>query len=451
MIQGLKWLAWRQRVNEHLFLDSIGHQLQTIVATTFMNGDISVSDKPQGDAQPPSDQAIEEKRHNPVTQLSHSLETISLSLGSRAIFGYFHFGDIFSGFYHTKDFKDSRAEDIRIRLRFLVFFFALAVPAYAVVDYFTLTHEHFTEIAMARGLLSLVHIIVLLISLRTLSILQVNTLLVVDILAVALFYSASIYILHSGSGELAPLGYTFMPLLIIVMLGLFPLTLSSSLLIMSVVIGSYLGLQMVLDRLISKESLDMMFLSLLFMGIVLWLQSGQLLMMLKLYRESTRDVLTGLINRRVLMKFLADEATQNEEHGRCFSVLMADIDRFKLINDTYGHFTGDLVLKAVSRMMENELRLGDIVARFGGEEFVAVLPGIESDQAVAVAERICIACRKLRVLGPDGREVQCKISIGVTDFIPGEDVEITLRRADEALYMAKQQGRNRVVYLPTFT
>ena len=235
--------------------------------------------------------------------------------------------------------------------------------------------------------------------------------------------------------------------MIIVMLGLFPLTLISSFLIMMlVVIVPYLGLQVWLDRVVSQETFNMLVLFLLFMGIVLWLQSGQLLMLLKLYRESTRDALTGLINRRVLMKFLDDEVNQHRDKGRCFSILMLDLDRFKLINDNYGHITGDLVLKATARLLENELRLGDIVARFGGEEFVAVLPGLESFEAVAVAERIRKACTNTYISAPDGSEVTFSTSIGVAEYRESESIETILRRVDDALYDAKEQGRNRVVY-----
>jgi len=363
------------------------------------------------------------------------------------LFASFRFWDIFSALQHTKDFKDGRAEYITTRLRFMAFFFALAVPLYIPVDYFTLTREHLVPIVIVRCILSLIHGFVCWLTFRKLSINAANTLLGLDMLAAALFYVATITILHSGVGEVPHVGYTFMPFMIIVMLGLFPLTLISSFLIMVlVVIVPYLGLQVWLDRLVSQETFNMLVLFLLFMGIVLWLQSGQLLMLLKLYRESTRDALTGLINRRVLMKFLDDEVDQNRDNGRCFSILMLDLDRFKLINDDYGHITGDLVLKATARLLENELRLGDIVARFGGEEFVAVLPGLESDEAVAVAERICKACTNTYVSTPDGGEVTFSTSIGVAEYRDGENIGTTLRRADNALYDAKEQGRNRVVY-----
>lgn len=360
------------------------------------------------------------------------------------MFSAFRFADILSALLHTRDFKDSRAGYIASRLRFMAFFFAVAVPLYIPVDYFTLKAEHFMPIVIARCILSLAHIAIGLSTLLNLTLRQVNTLVAMEILAASLFYVVTMGILLGGSNGVPPIGYSFMPFLIIAMLGVFPLTLASSLLIMMLVVGSYAGLQIWLGALFSRETLDALYLFLLFMGIILWLQSGQLLMLLKLYRESTRDPLTGLINRRVLMKFLEGEIDQNLKSGRHFSVLMLDLDRFKRINDDYGHLTGDMVLMATARMLEHELRLGDIVARFGGEEFVVVLPGVTEDMAAAVAERICKACTGVRVLATDGREVTFTCSIGVTEYISGEAIEITLGRVDDALYDAKNLGRNRV-------
>jgi len=363
-------------------------------------------------------------------------------------FTFFRLGDIFSSRFHTKDFKDSRADYINTRLRYMAFFFAVAVPLYIPVDYYTLSAEHLTPIILVRCIIGLLQVLVCLLTLRVKTLQEVNYLLAADILLAGLFYMTVMYLLGSGVGEEPSVGYTFMPLMIIAMLGLFPMTLVSSFLTMLLVVVPYLLLQGLFGRLVTLETFDMVFLMMLFMGIVFWLQTGQLLMLLNLYRESTRDALTGLINRRVLMRFLADEVLQNRDKGRRFSILILDLDRFKHINDDHGHLTGDLVLKATARLLESELRLSDIVARFGGEEFVAVLPGLAREEAVKVAERICKVCSETQVSGPDGSEVRFTSSIGVTEYRSGEGIEATLRRADDALYDAKERGRNRVIYIP---
>ena len=406
--------------------------------------EIPLTDNQVKDPDSLGQQSIADKRQLTCYPAGHAREDICAT--QHRFFTAFRFADIFSSRSYTNDFKESRAEYIKIRLRIMALFFAVAVLLYIPVDYFTLSGEHFIPIVIVRFVLSLFHIFVCLTTLRRLSNFQVHFLLGLDIFVASLFYVATIYILQDGVSEIPPAGYAFMPIMIIVMLGLFPLTLCSSILIMMLVAGSYAGLQLWLDVAFNHELLNMLFLILLFMGIVLWQQSGQLLMLLKLYRESTRDMLTGLINRRVLMRFLEYEVEQNRDSGRRFSVLMIDLDRFKHINDDYGHLTGDIVLKATARMLENEMRLSDIVARFGGEEFVVLLPGLESDTAFAVAERICRACNEIKVLATDGREVSFTCSIGVAEYSSSEIIETTIRRADDALYDAKVQGRNQVIY-----
>ena len=153
-----------------------------------------------------------------------------------------------------------------------------------------------------------------------------------------------------------------------------------------------------------------------------------------------------MINRRVLMKRLHNELV-GVSHGKpTFCILMFDLDRFKRVNDNYGHMMGDEVLKTTANVLQNGLRENDIVARFGGEEFVAVLPGASSKIAIAVAERIRQACYATKVTAPNGDPIQLSTSVGVTEYEPGEAIEIALNRVDEALYKAKELGRNRVVH-----
>ena len=111
-----------------------------------------------------------------------------------------------------------------------------------------------------------------------------------------------------------------------------------------------------------------------------------------------------------------------------------------------GHLTGDKVLKITAGLLQKGVRDDDTVARFGGEEFVAVLPGSGSEEAIAVAERIRASCYATKVTAPNGGVIQLSTSVGVTEYEAGEAIEITLNRADEALYKAKETGRNKVVH-----
>lgn len=167
----------------------------------------------------------------------------------------------------------------------------------------------------------------------------------------------------------------------------------------------------------------------------------------KLEILASRDSLTQLPNRRSLMDQLAQESARLErrtpEQGElCISML--DIDHFKHINDTWGHDAGDTVLVKISQALQKIMRQGDFVGRFGGEEFIIILPESTLAAATLVAERIqaCIASLSFPEL-PEGTRIT--VSQGLCMHNNGDCIEATLKRADEALYQAKAQGRNRIV------
>lgn len=156
------------------------------------------------------------------------------------------------------------------------------------------------------------------------------------------------------------------------------------------------------------------------------------------------DELTGLYNRRYLMDMLERERSLNARTGAPFCVCLADVDHFKDINDTRGHQGGDLVLRAVGDCARPGLRITDYFGRYGGDEFMLILTDTELDTARTAAERLRQQAERLtlRELGP---EFRMTLSIGVAQYRPGEDIVQTIRRADAALYQAKQTGRNRAV------
>ena len=124
-------------------------------------------------------------------------------------------------------------------------------------------------------------------------------------------------------------------------------------------------------------------------------------------------------------------------------VLMLDLDHFKRINDAHGHARGDVVLKQTTRAVQSMLRAGDIVGRFGGEEFVILLSGADLKQAMGAAERCRVAVAKMEV--PDAPYLSVTASVGVAAFPDhGEDLDGLLKASDRAMYMAKASGRNRI-------
>ncbi|ASX13423.1 GGDEF domain-containing protein [Aeromonas dhakensis] len=162
-------------------------------------------------------------------------------------------------------------------------------------------------------------------------------------------------------------------------------------------------------------------------------------------RLAMTDDLTGLHNRRQIQNKGQNWFRQAREQGKPFSVLLLDIDHFKLVNDQLGHHVGDLVLAAVAKCIAAQLRSLDRVGRNGGEEFLVLLPDTCLDEAMEVAERIRHRVSQLRIEGmPEGRFVN--VSIGCAQQGPlDESLGGLVQRADEAMYRAKQAGRNQVM------
>lgn len=161
--------------------------------------------------------------------------------------------------------------------------------------------------------------------------------------------------------------------------------------------------------------------------------------------SSTRDPLTGAYNRRYLMDHIEDCIAQVESgEMRAFSLLMFDIDHFKKINDTYGHLAGDDCIRNLAFILKNSLRNVDVVSRYGGEEFICVLPTAEDTPAFRRAEQI----RESVELTQLSEDINKKITIsgGVVMYTPGMTPEELINEADENLYLAKEGGRNQIVW-----
>jgi len=164
-----------------------------------------------------------------------------------------------------------------------------------------------------------------------------------------------------------------------------------------------------------------------------------------LREQAIRDPLTGLFNRRYLDDTLARELARAGRAGSPISLVMIDLDHFKRINDTYGHRAGDLVLMALGNLLESNTRRSDICCRFGGEEFVIILPDAPAGVAFHRAERLREVFAAQEIAFAADR-IRATFSVGVAAFPEhGQEIEQVLRKADEALYKAKSAGRNRVV------
>ena len=159
------------------------------------------------------------------------------------------------------------------------------------------------------------------------------------------------------------------------------------------------------------------------------------------------DGLTGLFNSRSLQMRLRDEQERLLRYGQQVALVMADVDDFKKVNDTFGHQAGDAVLKAVADAIRRTARQGDFVARYGGEEFVIIAPASGEEGATLLAERVRQAVAAEKVEVAPGKVVSVTISLGVAacDRTDGPTLQEALRRSDEAMYRVKRSGKNGVV------
>lgn len=166
-------------------------------------------------------------------------------------------------------------------------------------------------------------------------------------------------------------------------------------------------------------------------------------------RLASTDGLTGVYNHRTFQERLSQEIARADRYSRPLSVLMIDVDHFKVYNDTYGHPQGDIVLQDLARLLQEMSRTSDTVARWGGEEFAIILPETDSVGAQKIGQRLCEQVERYPFPGqelmPGGT---LTISIGVATYASASRKEVLLQAADTALYTAKREGRNRVCVAP---
>ncbi|QOP46560.1 sensor domain-containing diguanylate cyclase [Sulfurimonas paralvinellae] len=160
----------------------------------------------------------------------------------------------------------------------------------------------------------------------------------------------------------------------------------------------------------------------------------------KIFQDATHDALTGLYNRHAVNYFFKQKIDESKRYHKPLSIIFCDIDFFKKINDTYGHDIGDYVLKGIAAILQNHLRSSDISARWGGEEFIIFLPETSLEEAVAIAQKL----RKIIEASLFSSIETTTCSFGVTQLREDDTSDSLLKRVDELLYRAKENGRNRV-------
>ncbi len=198
---------------------------------------------------------------------------------------------------------------------------------------------------------------------------------------------------------------------------------------------------MIFGLAIATISVVMLSIGLFFRGLIRKLANARA----TLNQMAMTDQLTGLANRHALFERLDEEYERQKRNGQPLSVAMIDVDHFKSVNDTYGHATGDTVLQQVARHVQSGVRRYDVATRFGGEEFLLLLPDCDLCKTQQTAERIRRTIEDHVYISSGSGKRGITVSIGVATLRPDEDKESLIHRADTALYRAKADGRNRVV------
>jgi diguanylate cyclase (GGDEF)-like protein len=160
----------------------------------------------------------------------------------------------------------------------------------------------------------------------------------------------------------------------------------------------------------------------------------------EIYLLATTDSLTGIANRREFSSVMASEVDRAKRYGAPLSLIMYDIDYFKRVNDTFGHNVGDYILQALTGLVKENIRANDVVGRWGGEEFVLLMPQSDIEAARNAAEKLRLAIAEYQF----DKIGKLTVSFGVAAFEPQDDLNSLLKRVDDALYLAKERGRNRV-------
>lgn len=358
--------------------------------------------------------------------------------------------DSLSNKHHSRDFNFARSDYLRSRILFVGSVFFLLAPLWIFVDFLLLPPEMLTKLALSRVvLMGLLASIIYFAWRNQHQLNRICTTLAALLIAPALFYFGLVLFYSDKMNSLV--GYNFIPLLIIAFLSVFPLTIIEGLGIGLIIIAIQFLALVDLNQLATPDGWQSLGLLVVVLGISLWANHSQVSTLLRLYRQASMDSLTGLLNRGILLEQLnllcqhRDEKLAEDELPAPISLLMFDLDKFKRINDTYGHSVGDQVLQSFAQILRNELRNSDLIARYGGEEFIAVLPGTPKVDAKKIAERIRLQCEESVVIAHDGEAVNFTTSIGITEIRLDESLDTALHRADTRLYMAKNLGRNRYI------
>lgn len=347
---------------------------------------------------------------------------------------------------HFPLLEQRRATMIVNRVRLFAFLFAVLTPIWAIIDYFVFPFPLWFSLAALRFSASAAFALIVFRYRPSGSLINAYHAIALLFAIPTVFYVASHYMLSghvlAGFSAAIATGYAFLPFVLLAGLSIFPLSF-----VESIVVASPILLAQALSGVLNWNAMDWpsfagaFWLLALITGVSNLAGMSQLAFMIALVRQAIRDPLTGIFSRRSGEETLELQFTIAKRSAAPLSIAFIDLDHFKSVNDTFGHEAGDGVLKLAATMIGSQLRRGDMLVRWGGEEFVLILPNTDMKQARTVMKRLRHAGFGMR---PDQQPITASIGLSELKEEGVEDWRRLVEIADQRMYFAKAHGRNRI-------
>jgi len=339
-----------------------------------------------------------------------------------------------------------RATMIVNRVRLFAFLFAVLTPLWSIVDYFVFPLPLWITLAVMRLLACAAFTALLLYYRPSGNLLDAYRAMALLFAIPTVFYIASHTLLGtyalSGFSAAIAAGYAFLPFVLVAGLSIFPLTLLESILFACpILLAQGIAASLSWQTLNLPSHAGAFWLLALISGVSTLAGMSQLAFMIALVRQAIRDPLTGVFSRRSGEEVLDLQYIVSGRSNAPLSVAFIDLDHFKSINDRFGHEAGDQALISTTERITTTLRRGDMLVRWGGEEFLLIMPNTDVDQAVLAISRMRETGLGLR---PDGTPLTASIGIAERAVDQTGDWKELLDKADQRMYRAKQGGRNRL-------
>lgn len=377
--------------------------------------------------------------HGKQNNQEHLLKTIRL-----------YIPDLWSASSHSVSFQNTRSGYLRSRISMLAIVWGILIILWVPFDLIFLPEQQGTNIAVGRVTLGLVLFAIAKFNSRHSSLKQAQWCMGLMLASLNLFYLYSMHqlnfpLVYSGFEY----GYTLLPILHVAILTILPVTLKESLGLLAITALTQLFVDYQAQRLLTPENLADYWLQNVLTLMVIWSQLSKLSMLMRLYRQATLDPLTGIYNRRMLLQLAQKSLSVCDMKKAPFSVMLFDIDKFKRINDTWGHGAGDMVLRGFTDFIQTKIRKSDLFGRYGGEEFILFLPHCDAKMAEKIAERMLNHIRGLELpIGYNETHLKITTCIGIATYSQGDTLSSMVERSDRALYECKDSGRDCCRYHP---